>query len=199
MHSNKQRELKIKLFLCALFSLSFFFAALFAQELDVPIELQLKLYARVLSFDHNVNQRLKESTKVAVLFQKKLRQSVLVKEEAEAFFKSNAWAEWETTQVEFHYFDVSNNDDLEEKLTANTINVVILMPVRNFDVSRLAIICRSIGASSFTPIPENLRMGLSLSVSLKNNKPSILLNLAAARAEGADFSANLLKIATIIE
>lgn len=191
--------MKLRLFIFSLVLPSLFFSFLHAQELDVPMELQLRLFAKVLSFDRNLNERFKENINVAVLYQEKLRQSVLAKEQTKAFFDHNSWSEWDSTQATIHYIDVSDSGDVEEKLQANNIKIVLLLPVRNYDVARLAAVCRSIGATSLTPAPDYLKMGLSLSITLKSNKPSILLNLSAAKAEGADFSANLLNIATIVE
>ena len=40
--------------------------------------------------------------------------------------------------------------------------------------------------------------GLAVGVGLRGKKPEILINLEAARAEGADFNAQLLRLARIV-
>jgi hypothetical protein len=43
-----------------------------------------------------------------------------------------------------------------------------------------------------------VRRGVAVGIGLDQDKPQILINLASARAQGSDFDASLLRIATVL-
>jgi hypothetical protein len=45
---------------------------------------------------------------------------------------------------------------------------------------------------------EYLRTGLSVGIGVRNDRPHIMINLAAAKAEGAAYQAQLLRMSEII-
>jgi hypothetical protein len=49
-----------------------------------------------------------------------------------------------------------------------------------------------------TGVPDYVRRGVAVGIGVVQDKPQVLINLAAARAEGSDFDASLLRIATIL-
>ncbi len=64
-------------------------------------------------------------------------------------------------------------------------------------------ICRSAkksGAATVTGVPEFVRMGVALGVKLSpSRRPKIMVNLEAAREEGIDLPAAILKIAEVVD
>ena len=52
--------------------------------------------------------------------------------------------------------------------------------------------------TTLTGVPDYVRRGVAVGIGVEQDKPQILINLAAARAEGSDFDASLLRIATVL-
>ena len=68
-------------------------------------------------------------------------------------------------------------------------------PLRTIDIGELASIARKRHVSTVitaSRIPGYVENGLAVGVGLKGRKPEILINLEAARAEGANFNAQRL-------
>jgi hypothetical protein len=47
-------------------------------------------------------------------------------------------------------------------------------------------------------VPRYVETGLAIGVDMKGERPEIVINLAASRAEGADLTAHLLKLARLV-
>jgi iron complex outermembrane receptor protein len=62
----------------------------------------------------------------------------------------------------------------------------------NVDVSRAKKIM------TLTGVPDYVELGLSVAIGIKGRKPQITINLPAAKAEGINFSSQLLKLAKVI-
>ena len=61
----------------------------------------------------------------------------------------------------------------------------------------LAITARNANVTTLTGVPQYVALGLAVSVRLQGERPNFVINAEAAKAEGADFSAELLKLAQI--
>ena len=52
--------------------------------------------------------------------------------------------------------------------------------------------------TTLTGVPDYVRRGVAVGIGVEQDKPQILINLGAARAEGSDFDASLLRIAIVV-
>jgi hypothetical protein len=75
--------------------------------------------------------------------------------------------------------------------------VLYVAPLRGVDVEDIARMARETGTRTYTGVPHYVGRGLSVSVRVQGDRPRLLINLDAARAEGAEFSASLLRLAEI--
>ena len=71
--------------------------------------------------------------------------------------------------------------------------------LRAFDLAAITDWARKSRIVTLTGIPAFVDRGVSVGIDLQGGKPRILINLQAARAEGADFDSGLLKLARIVE
>jgi hypothetical protein len=70
--------------------------------------------------------------------------------------------------------------------------------LRAFDLRIVTSISRQAGVRTVTGVPRYVEGGLGIGIDLKGERPEIVVNLAASRAEGADLDAQLLKLARIV-
>ena len=52
---------------------------------------------------------------------------------------------------------------------------------------------------TLTGVPDYVDSGLTVGIGTKGRKPRIIINLLAAKAEGADFSSGLLNLAKVVK
>ena len=82
---------------------------------------------------------------------------------------------------------------------ASGADVLYITPMRAVDLGSITKQTRAAARVTLTGVPEYVDAGIAVGVDLQGERPRILINLAAARAEGADFDSRLLKLAKIVE
>jgi hypothetical protein len=168
-----------------------------AQDLAVPITVQVTLVARILGFDRNL-ARQKSELVVGILFQGRYRPGAEVAEAARAAIGGLSPAEAGGTVLRPVLIDLDDTPDLAAALARERITVVYVSPLRALDPAKIAIVTRGGQIRSFTGVPRYVESSLAVAIELKGDRPEIVINLNAARAEGADFGAQLLKLARVI-
>jgi hypothetical protein len=79
------------------------------------------------------------------------------------------------------------------------VDVAYVCALRALDTSSIMLITRALGILSVTGEPGYVEEGLSVGADLRGNRAQLVINLTAARAEGADLPAQVLKLARIVD
>lgn len=166
-----------------------------AQEMEVPVAVQLPLLLKVMSFDRQLRARSAGTIVIAIAYQSGLRASAGAKEEAWRAV-SNV-REIDGMPVSVVAIDL-DRDELGPALTRSRVTLLYLAPVRGIDVDDFVSITRAAHVTTLTGVVRYVEMGLAVGVRLRGDRPRILVNLPASRREGAEFSAELLKLAQVL-
>ncbi len=170
-----------------------------AQEMPVPVDAQVPVLLKVLAFDRRIADARGENLVVGVLYQSGFRLSSTVKDwvmDALSRAGSSGPADRPLNVVAI---DADRKENLEEGLTRLGVKVLYVTPLRAFDLPSLVAATRRSRTLTLTGVPDYVEAGLSIGLDLKQDRPRILVNLHAARAEGADLAAPLLGLATLVE
>ena len=165
-----------------------------AQEMQVPVDLQVALFSKILSFDRKLERGPEKQIDVGILFQRKFRPSIRAKADFMA-----AVADAADSRVRFRCFPIEATDllEVEQRLAAGSLDVLYVAPLRSFDLAGLSRITRERDVRTIG-VPEYVEQGLSVGLATRTDKPLILVNLKAARAEGAEYASRLLRLAKIV-
>jgi hypothetical protein len=168
-----------------------------AQEVPVPVALQFALFAKIATFDRNLDTSGERELVIGVVYQSRYRNSLTV---ADACGPAMAAASQEG-QLRFRRvpIDLSASADLAGAIAGQQIDLLYLAPLRAVEIDRLVGVSRAHRIRTLTGVPEYVERGVGVGIGMKGERPQILVNLEAARAEGADFGAPLLKLAKIVE
>ena len=172
------------------------FLPLSAQEMDVPVRMQVPILLKVISFDRHLHTRAPREVVVGVLMQGGYRASVVARDEAVEVLTAPATSV-DGLPVRVVIFDL-DRQDIREVFTNRPLTHLYVTPLRAIDIRELAAHARTARVTTMTGVTEQLSGGLSLGVGLRDGRPKILVNVGASRAEGADLSAELLKLAELI-
>ena len=189
------RFLSYSIGLAALLTVSATRAA--AQDPEVPVDLQVRLLYKIVSFDRNLGARTAGDPLVfAILYQKGFRASSTTRLQVDDAARGeshglNRPVRWVTIELE-------ETPDLGSALRSNAVDILYVTPLRGTDIRRIVEATRANQVTSFAGVPSYLERGLAVAVGLERGRPRILINLTAARAEGADFSSQLLQMATVV-
>ncbi|MDO9548057.1 MAG: YfiR family protein [Candidatus Marinimicrobia bacterium] len=175
-----------------------FTTAGFAQEMPVPVELQLSLFTKILTFDKNLEQRSSDSLRIAVVYQKLYRHS---DNTWEAFFSAAEMLKLRQIKgipVLLLPHDLHTTAELREFISEQKINIIYIAPLRAAPVNEITDISRELKVLSLSGVTDYMKHGVSVGLDIKGDRPEILINQNNASREGADFSSRLLHLAKII-
>ena len=169
-----------------------------AQEMPVPVDLQLNLLLKIISFDRNLSSRNGDSLRVEVVYQEPFRNSLIVREQIESVFKKLSAPQVKGLPLALTMIDIYR-EKLDEAVVSKKVDILYISPLRAYDINSISGLCRSLGIVSVTGVPEYCGQGLAVGISQNRDRPEILINIRAAREEGANFSSQLLKLARVME
>jgi hypothetical protein len=169
-----------------------------AQEVAVPVAIQIPILVKILNFDRNLTGRAGARLVVGVLFQSRYRTSANVADEvcrALQVLPAGALGAMELSCVAI---DLDATPALDSALKQNRIQVLYVSPLRAVPLADVTAVSRAAGITTLTGVPRYVETGLAIGLDMKGERPEILINLAASRAEGADLTAHLLKLARLV-
>jgi hypothetical protein len=169
-----------------------------AQEIAVPVEVQVPLMVKILGFDRNLLTESDGEVVLGVLYQGKYRTSANVAHEVREAVKRLPKEAVAGRSIRTVAIDLDETPSLEAVLTKHRISVLYVAPLRAADLRELAETCRINNVTTVTGVPMYVETGLAIGIGVKAQRPEIVINLGASRAEGADLNAQLLKLARII-
>lgn len=175
---------------------SAFFRPLPAQDMDVPMRVQMPILLKVISFDRQLHARAPRDVVVGVVMQGGNRTSMVAHNQAVEILAAQGTAV-DGIPVRVVTFDL-DRQSIRDVFTNNALTHLYVTPLRAVDIGELASQARAAHVTTMTGVTEHLRRGISIGVGLRAGRPKILVNVNASRAEGADLSAELLKLAELI-
>ena len=171
-------------------------AALPPDDMDVPVARQVPLLTRVLSFDRSLGGPA--HLVIAVVYQDRNRAS---RHTYDAFVQAVA-ARSPTVQgrpVRVAPVELGATSSVTGRLRSMGADVAYVAPLRGVDVRALARGAAGEGVLTLTGVRRYVDAGVAVGIGLRDGRPEILLNRRAADAAGADLSARLLQLATIVD
>ncbi len=188
-----RRVVALVLCLCLLPSTG---AAVWEDSSPLPCALQLTLLGKVLSFDRTLTSRT-TVLEIGVLYQADYPESEAAKADFMRATKTLAAAN--TMQLRFKPINIEGKPGFRDVFRALNVEAVYVMPLRGLDISALTRAAAASGVRTFSGVPEYVYEGVSVTVGTRQGRPVIYVNLKTARAQGSDFSSQLLKLANVIE
>ena len=185
--------------MCVVIAIVSWVAMSLAQETAVPVNVQFPLFLKILTFDRHLKTRVGGEIVIGIVYQRKFRTSLNVKDEFVNVAGTSSIKTIDGIPIRCVPIEIDDETDLANAVSKNRVNLLYVTPVRAVDVEVITAVSRAKQVMTFTGVPDYVESGLSIGIGIKGEKPLIIVNLAAAKAEGTDFSSQLLKLAKIIE
>ena len=186
--------------ICLVIILTILYTAVpWAQDMPVPVKLQFSLLLKILTFDRNLKERVGDEITIGIIYQKRFRRSLKVKEELVTVMNESSIKKIEGIPFRCVSIDISRETDLAKAVSKNEIDILYITPLRALGIEAITSISRVEKIVTLTGVPGYVTSGLAVGIGIKSEKPLIIINLTAAKAEGADFSSQLLKLARVIK
>jgi hypothetical protein len=171
-----------------------------AQEMAAPAEVQIPLLFKILTFDRRLGARPPGKVIViAVVFQTGFRASLVARNQIVDALKAMQDATISGHPVRWVAVEWKDGEQLRQALNHERTDVVYLTPVRGVELDPITRAARTGGMTTFTGVTRYVEQGLALSVGIVRERPQIIVNLPATRAEGSDFTSQLLRLCKVIQ
>jgi hypothetical protein len=169
-----------------------------ARAEPMPVRQQALVLLRVLAYDHNLKTRARDAVTVIVVFDprgegSRAERDALV-DGLDAVQRLRVLGM--PVKVEAHELGPPNH--LPELVARLRPSAVFLCQGQDAAVAAVSQLTRAARVLSFAASEAYVRAGLSVGIVGGAERPRILVNLAAARGEGAAFDAGLLKLAEVL-
>jgi hypothetical protein len=169
-----------------------------AQAMELPVEVQIPIFLKLLTFDRNLTTTAGTELVIAVLYQGGNRESQAVSRQVDVELrKASRMFEGLTTRV--LAIDLEREGDLAARLRHDSVKAMYIGPLRAVDLRALLRASRAAQVRSFSGVGRFVTQGVAMGAILRGDLPEIVINLPAAREEGADYPAQVLKLARVIE
>jgi methyl-accepting chemotaxis protein len=165
------------------------------QDMSVPSKLQATLFAKILSFNRTLKTRPNNSIIIGILYQEEVRASVIAKNDfMDALMALNGRQSYVFVCLPLNAGD---GKALPDMLRHSDVDILYVAPLRALDIKSIADFGQEHQTLTLTGVPDYVKKGIAVGLDIRNERPHILINLAAAKASGADFKSQLLKISTL--
>lgn len=199
VHSGRRHVLNAAVASLLLSGMVFTTVAVHTQEMPVPAQIQLPLLLKVLSADRNLRERAGDELVIGVFYQARYRASMGTMETLFEIVGKSLNPPFPDQPVRFVPVPIESDPNWDSLITALDLDVCYVAPLRAMGIGDLLLATRSNHAVSCTGVPEYVESGVSVGFDTHGGKPQIVINVGAAKAEGIDFTSQLLKLARIIE
>ncbi len=169
------------------------------QEMSIPVNVQFPLFLKILTFDRNFKARVGDEIVIGIVYQGKFKTSLNTKDEIMNAMDRYPIKKVEDISIRCVPVDIGNKPNLERIISRNDIDVLYITPLRALGVGSITSVSRAKQIMTLTGVPDYVESGLAVGIGIKGENPQIIVNLPAAKSEGANFSSQLLKLARTIE
>jgi hypothetical protein len=169
-------------------------ASLCAQEVEVPATIHVPTFLKVLTFDRQRSSAASGEVIIAIAYQSGNRASTRAKDDV--LRQIDAVGTLEGAPLRSLLIDL-DQDRLDDMLAKSRPRALYVTPMRGVDLESICAATRVARVTTMTGVPRYVALGLAVGVRLQGERPKLMLNLTAARLEGADFSSELLRLVEI--
>lgn len=173
-------------------------AAARAEQMPLSAEAQIPLLLKVLTYDRNFERKAGKELAIGIVHDPSDRDSAKATDEVGTTLYNFRSRTVKGLPLKYYTIEFTGADDLERFAKEKGISVLYVAPGNAKDLPALLKVSEELDLTTLTGVPDYVRRGVAVGISLVQDKPQILINLASARAQGSDFDASLLRIATVL-
>ncbi len=167
-------------------------------QMSVPEELQVSIFLKILTYDRSLEVKAKDTLRIGVLYLLENAQSKKNKDAIMENLKLNQDKTIKGVPFNFMEIEFSTEEKLEEVTKEKGINILYVTSDGSDLAKRISPITQAKKILTITGRVDYVNQGISVGLAVKEEKPQVVINLTSAKAEGSDFSANLLRICKVI-
>lgn len=165
---------------------------------DVPPMQQSLLAFRVLAYDRNLKTRAGDVATIAVVYKVGQEASESTRDKiASALVEAAKTTDISGLAVKVIQVGYATAADLDKIATSQRLAAAYICPGLSAEIESISKVTRKHSVLTVTAAEKYVDSGLGIGLIKRGQKPTVLVNLPAARAEGTDLDAALLSLAEV--
>ncbi len=164
----------------------------------LPIREQVPLFLKILTYDRNLGTKAGPELAIGIVYDPSDRDSSQATTALGSALFQYQGKTVKQLPVKYYTIEYTNNADLERFVKQKGISVLYLAPGNARNLTNILQLSQEKHLTTLTGVPDYVRKGASVGLGQAQDKAQILINLKSTRAEGIDFDASLLRLATIL-
>ena len=167
-----------------------------AESMPVPVSLQLPLILKILTYDRNLDARSPTELRIGVVVAPNDPSSV--RAEIAGGFQALANTTVKGRRLRAVTLEYGSEAQLESAVRAEQVAVLYVAPGNGANIEALVRVSRAQRVVTTTGVPDYVPLGIAVGIGMQQDRPQILINLAASRSAGSEFDASLLRVVRIV-
>lgn len=172
-----------------------------AAKVDVPMEKQTDLLLKALGYDRAILGRDGDVVRIGIVYNESSPESMSAFEQAGdcLFDEISAGRTVGNKKLTFSGLGYTSESNLQSMASNLGVAVFYVTPGNEGNLSPIVNVAKSESILTFGSRGEYVDHGLATGVELEEGKPRMVINLTNAKAQGANFKAEFLKIARLVQ
>jgi hypothetical protein len=176
-----------------------FISISYAQQMAVPIDVQIPLLLKVLSLEKKNLPSSSFAYTIGIIYQDGYDASIKAKDQIFALLNSNTFTLSGGREVKFVPIVIGKDKKLSHLFCEQHFDAVYITPLRLIDMNDLSMMTKKRKILSLTGLPEYVEEGVAIGIGIDGDKAEVIMNLTSTREEGADFSSKILNLVRLIQ
>ncbi len=168
-------------------------------RMEVPEELQVPIFLKILTYDRSFETRAKDTLRIGILYFPDDVESERNKDAMIESLKQNKNKTINGVPFCFHQIEFISKKNLDKVIKERKINVLYVTSDSSNFLEEIIQTSQKRNVLTMTGRVDYVSKGISVGLGVKDQKPQIVINLRSAKAEGSNFSANLLRLCKVIK
>lgn len=165
---------------------------------QVPPDKQAVILTRAISYDKNLRARAGNTLVIGVLYKPGVADSESTAAELLRAFKSIEGIKVQELPLSVVKLAYTGKEPLKSAIVAGGIDALYCCPSLDSDLAGIREVSHQQHVITLASRQAFIPAGLSIGVFSSDGKPTIMINLAASRDEGAELATELLRLATVV-
>jgi YfiR/HmsC-like len=168
----------------------------FAQSVEVPIDVQVPLFLKATTYDRTFPTKLQKNDvlQVGICYQPDLRTTVAEMEALKAAFETPMTG----FKIRITLINFAEDEDIAAIKAWPTLSAIYITSMRGLDLKTLLEQAQRHQVLTVATDPAIVAKGTAIGFELVGGRPKFVINRKATIDEGCEFSSQLLKLARVL-
>lgn len=174
---------------------------MYASMADVPMDTQTDMLLKALGYDRATLSKDGDIVRIGIVYNENNAESASAFEKAGdcLFDQISAGRRVGNKKLTFSGLGFTGEDNLKSMATSLGVSVLYVTPGNETNLASISNVAKSESILTFGSKGEYVSHGLATGVEMDAGKARMVINLANAKAQGANFKAEFLKIARLVQ